>query len=301
MQEAVSTFQSKNYWAVILGSSSGMGQAAARKLARQGMNLCLLHRDRRQALPAIEAELEALRAYGVQVLAYNKDALKADKRSEVLQDLQTALGTEGRVRLLLHAISKGNLKLMNPPSPHRAPFETHTDSATHTQLYQSLEQLGQEALPTQAPLLGPTDLQLTIEAMALSLYDWTRALFDAQLFAADARILGLSSEGSQRAWRSYAAVSAAKAALEAICRSIALEFAPYGLRCNIVQPGVTDTPSLRMIPGSEQLKLRSLLRNPFQRLTTPKDVADVIYLLCRDEAAWINGALIPVDGGERNS
>ena len=69
---------------------------------------------------------------------------------------------------------------------------------------------------------------------------------------------------------------------------------------NVVQPGVTDTPSLRMIPGSETLLQHAALRNPFGRTTRPEEVADVIYLLCRDEAAWINGALIPVDGGEKN-
>jgi enoyl-[acyl-carrier protein] reductase III len=122
-----------------------------------------------------------------------------------------------------------------------------------------------------------------------------------ELFATDARVIGLTSEGSQKSWKGYAAVSAAKATLEALCRSIALEFAPLGIRCNVVQPGVTDTQSLAMIPGSELLKLNAAMRNPFKRLTRPEDVADMIYLLCRDEAKWVNGAVIPVDGGERNS
>jgi enoyl-[acyl-carrier protein] reductase III len=56
-----------------------------------------------------------------------------------------------------------------------------------------------------------------------------------------------------------------------------------------------------MIPGSEHLKANATIRNPFHRLTTPEDVANVVYLLTRDEAAWINGAIIPVDGGEKNS
>lgn len=122
-----------------------------------------------------------------------------------------------------------------------------------------------------------------------------------KLFAEDARVLGLTSEGNQKAWHNYAAVSAAKASLEAISRSIALEFAPFGIRSNILQPGVTDTPSLRMIPGQEALKSQAAFRNPFSRLTTPEDVANAVYLMCRDEAAWINGAIIPVDGGEKNS
>jgi enoyl-[acyl-carrier protein] reductase I len=56
-----------------------------------------------------------------------------------------------------------------------------------------------------------------------------------------------------------------------------------------------------MIPGSEQLISYDKTRNPFQRLTTPEDIANVVYLLCKDEAAWINGAIIPVDGGSHIS
>jgi enoyl-[acyl-carrier protein] reductase III len=53
-----------------------------------------------------------------------------------------------------------------------------------------------------------------------------------------------------------------------------------------------------MIPGQEALKERSLNQNPFKRLTTPEDIANVLYLLCKDEAAWINGSIIVADGGE---
>ena len=67
----------------------------------------------------------------------------------------------------------------------------------------------------------------------------------------------------------------------------------------MLQPGVTETPALAAIPGSERIKASALARNPFGRLTTPRDVADVVYLLSLDEAAWINGALLRVDGGER--
>ena len=150
----------------------------------------------------------------------------------------------------------------------------------------------------EKPTLKNDDFRLTIEAMALSLYDWTKAVFDAKLFASDARIISFTSEGNTKAWKNYAAVSAAKTALEAITRNIALEFAVHGIKANCIQAGVTDTASLRAIPGSEKLKEHSLVRNPFKRLTTPQDVANVVYLLSKDEAAWINGTIIPVDGGE---
>ena len=151
---------------------------------------------------------------------------------------------------------------------------------------------------TETPTLKNDDFHLTMEAMSISLYDWVQELFKAQLFAEDTRIISFTSEGNRKAWENYAAVSAAKAALEAITRNIALEFAPYGIRANCIQAGITDTASFRMIPNSETLKAHSLLRNPSNRLTTPEDVANVVGLLCQKEAFWINGAIIPVDGGE---
>jgi enoyl-[acyl-carrier protein] reductase I len=53
-----------------------------------------------------------------------------------------------------------------------------------------------------------------------------------------------------------------------------------------------------MIPGHEQLEQAAMERNPFNRLTKPEDVANVVYLLAKDEAAWINGTVIIADGGE---
>jgi NAD(P)-dependent dehydrogenase (short-subunit alcohol dehydrogenase family) len=96
-------------------------------------------------------------------------------------------------------------------------------------------------------------------------------------------------------------VAAAKVALESVARSIAVEMSPYGVGCNVVQAGVTETPALAAIPGSDHLKAQARTRNPFGRLTTPRDVANAIYLLSRDEAAWINGEVIRVDGGEHIS
>jgi NAD(P)-dependent dehydrogenase (short-subunit alcohol dehydrogenase family) len=93
-------------------------------------------------------------------------------------------------------------------------------------------------------------------------------------------------------------VSAAKAALEALCRSMAVEMAPHGVRCHVVQAGITDTPAGNAIPGFDLMKARARLRNPFHRLTRPEDVADAIYALCLPMFDWATGAVFRVDGGE---
>ena len=93
-------------------------------------------------------------------------------------------------------------------------------------------------------------------------------------------------------------VSAAKAALEAHCRQLAVELAPLGIRVNALRGGVTDTPALRKIPGHERLLAGAHERNPSGRLTRPEDVAGAIVALSRPEAQWITGNVINVDGGE---
>lgn len=259
-------FKDQKQWAVILGGSSGMGLATARKLASEGMNICLLHRDRRQELPTIEEAFEGIRKEGVSLLAYNIDALKVEKRSLVLEGLKNEMGEAGKVKVLVHSIAKGNLKPMQSE--------------------------GEE------PVLKQIDFELTLNAMALSLYGWVQSIYEMGMFSKTASVIGLTSEGSSRVWASYGAVSVAKAALEALCRSMALEFAPFGLRVNVIQAGVTDTLSMRMIPGSEKLLKEAKRRNPFKRLTRTDDIANVIFLLCRKEANWINGTILKVDGGE---
>jgi NAD(P)-dependent dehydrogenase (short-subunit alcohol dehydrogenase family) len=149
--------------------------------------------------------------------------------------------------------------------------------------------------------LDEEDFARTIHAMGTSLLGWVQELFTKGLFARDARIFGLTSEGNQLAWKGYAAVGAAKVALESLARSIAVEFAPYGLRCNVIQAGITFTPAQDAIPGSAHMRAQALARNPFGRLTTPRDVANVIALLASDDAGWINGEVIRVDGGEHIS
>lgn len=251
-------------WAVIIGGSSGLGLATAQKLAREGMHVCIVHRTRRSAMVAFNAALEELQSLNIQVQAHNIDALSAEKRANFIANFREQIG-EKQVKTVVHSIARGNLKPMYSE-----------DSSS----------------------LSNEDFKGTIDAMAVNFYDWVYAFAKAGLFSKDARVIAFTSEGSRKSWVQYGAVGAAKAALESITRGMALEFASLHIKANCVQAGVTDTESLRMIPGSDLMKEKSLERNPYGRLTRPEDVANVVYLLCRDEASWINGSVIPVDGGE---
>lgn len=300
-------FGDHQYWAIILGGSSGLGLAAARKLAAHGMNLCIIHRDPGVEMERVNAAFEALRANGVQVLTFNADVTRADKRAEMLDRLQAGISAEmeGQVKDVLQtvkaaettAVIQTNTDIQSPPMPASFPSAIGPKGKVRCLLHSIARGTLKAMLPETGTALSIDDYRITLDSMAYSLYEWVKDLSDRQLFAADARVLSFTSEGSHRAWKHYGAVSAAKAALEAISRNIALEFAPRGIRANCIQAGTTNTRSLQLIPGSEQLMAWSEARSPFLRLTTPEDVANVVYLLCKDEAAWINGAIIPVDGG----
>lgn len=250
----------KGKTALILGGSSGLGLATAKKLASHKMNLILVHRDRKLGLDRFQEEVKLMEKNGVEIKVYNKDALKPKVAREIISEIP-----KKSIHLLLHSIAKGNLK--------------------------PLVSKNQKTLTSE-------DLILTIHAMALSWYDWSQQLVDNNLFAASARNIAFTSEGNIKAMINYAAVSAAKATLESLMRNMALEYAPLNITTNCILAGMTDTPSFRAIPGSEKMVKANILRNPFHRLTKPDDVANVVYLMCQHEASWINGAVIKVDGGE---
>ena len=252
-------------WALILGGSSGLGFATAKKLAVHGHNLVIVHRDRKSDLPEIRKKFQEIISSDVQLTSFNADASNPEKRKEIIAAIKDVLHGVGKINVLVHSIAKGSMRPMDAENGHA---------------------------------LDHQDFLITLNAMALSLYDWTKDLKDGDLFAADTRIISFTSEGNTKAWPGYAAVSAAKVTLEAITRNIALEFATSGIKANCIQAGATETKAFSMIPGSEKIRENALQRNPHGRLTTPEDVANAVYLLTLDEAKWITGTVIKVDGGE---
>lgn len=262
-------------WAIILGGSSGFGLAAVEKLAREGMHIAVLYRETAAVERSVKENFsQVAAACGVTILPFNSNALDGTARTAFIREFGAAAGGKHCVRLLLHSIARGNLKpLVSEGGSGTGPAGMHD-------------------------VLSIGDIQLTSYAMSTSLLDWARMLLEEELFRQDARIIGLTSEGAHKFWEGYAAVSIAKASLESLTTYMAIELGRYGLRTNLVQAGVTETPSLKRIPASQKLIELSTARSPLGRMTRPEDVANVIYLLCTDEAAWINGAVIRVDGGE---
>ena len=111
------------------------------------------------------------------------------------------------------------------------------------------------------------------------------------------RIIAVSSLGAQAVVPQYLALGLAKAALESLVRYLAAELAGEGIAVNAVSTAKLDKGG----PGGLNPEAARALaaRAPTGRLTRPEDLADAVALLCTDEAAWIHGQVITVDGGSR--
>jgi NAD(P)-dependent dehydrogenase (short-subunit alcohol dehydrogenase family) len=108
-------------------------------------------------------------------------------------------------------------------------------------------------------------------------------------------IVNTSSFLSTAAAMGSSGYSASKAGLDAMVRAVALEAGPHGIRINNISPGVIDTPMLRA-HGDDAIPALAA-RAALQRIGTPEDIADAAVWLCTDEARFITGQSILVDGG----
>ena len=261
-------------WALILGGSSGMGEATARALAADGYNICGIHLDFRAALQHVEELKADLAALGRDVLYINMNAADDEKRAGALAQLRErfdaakAAGREPYVRVVMHSLAFGSLVPFISDDPKGA--------------------------------VDRKKMEMTQDVMANSLVYWVQDLWHGGFLDRGSKVYAMTSEGTSRVVPSYGVVSGAKAALESHVRQLAMEFARKGagVAVNSIRAGVTDTPALRKIPENQRMIDVTLARNPHGRMTTPGDVADAIVTLSATDSDWISGNIISVDGGE---
>jgi len=106
--------------------------------------------------------------------------------------------------------------------------------------------------------------------------------------------------GRYGSWQSWVGMGAAKSALETLCRYFAVALAPRGITVNTISPGWIEDSVLNTLPDPVVQMIRDHHRNgwtPMRRLGTPADIGNAVTLLCSNEAGWITGQLIAVDGG----
>ncbi len=251
-------------WALILGASSGFGEACALELAKAGYDIVGVHLDRKAGLAHVDEIRKRIEHAGRRSMFFNVNAADEERRGEVLDAVAADLDSQGgTVAVLMHSLAFGTLK------PYIA-----------------------------ADALTKKNIEMTLDVMAHSLVYWTQDLVARNLMGAGGRIFSMTSSGSTRVIQSYGAVSAAKCALESHTRQLAIELADRGIAVNALRGGVTRTPASEKIPGSDRLFSEAAKRNPHRRLTTPEDVARAVVALSVPGTDWITGNVINVDGGE---
>ena len=207
--------------------------------------------------------LADIEATGREAHFFNVNAADEERRAEVAGEMErvlTARGEMGQLRILIHSLAFGTLKLFIAEPMKDAVVKSQMDMTS-------------------------TDGDSLV---------MTRTLSGAALMDRATTIL---TSAGQRVLPDYGRILA-KAALESNIRQLAAELAPRGITANAIRAGVTDTPALQKIPGSDAIKDGAVARNPSGRLTTTEDVARAIVVLSHPDTYWITGNVIGVDGGE---
>jgi NAD(P)-dependent dehydrogenase (short-subunit alcohol dehydrogenase family) len=124
-----------------------------------------------------------------------------------------------------------------------------------------------------------------------------REAFDLLKASGKASIINLSSVMATKHTRQMSVYSATKGAVSALSRSLAVEYAPYGIRVNALCPGYVETALIGRYMNNPMIAKALLTQTPLRRFGTPQDIANAALFLASDEAAYITGAGLNVDGG----
>lgn len=252
-------------WSVVLGGSSGIGLECVKELAKINFNLFIVHRDGRIATKSFLEEIEKIKAlYNIETILINTNANTPEGQNIIKEELLKL--PQASIKVFVHSIADGHIK----------------------PLFSSDNNITEE------------DFIYTLNSMGVSFYTWSKFLFDNKLFTEYAYIFGITSEGSRRVIKNYAAVGAAKAVLETLCKYMAYELAPHKILVNLLCPGVVKTKAIRIFPEVEKFISEVENKNPFNTLTQPEYVAEILAIIVKSQTKWLTGEIIHIDGGEQN-
>ena len=246
--------------AVITGGSDGIGLGIAKAFAREGANLLLIGKDPEKLQKAQQA---LLNEFGVQVHTLSADLSKTEIVTEVVKDIERLLPT---VDILVNNAGLGKF----------VPFEQVDNT------------------------LYDAHFNLNVKAP----YFLTQSLLPA-LVKSKGNVINISSYFAHRMLpnRATTVYSATKGALNSFTKALAFEVGQLGVRVNAIAPGSISTPqfnrNLQALTPEKQAAFEAMVKEiyPLQHIGTPEDIAKACVFLASDNASWITGAVLAVDGG----
>lgn len=125
----------------------------------------------------------------------------------------------------------------------------------------------------------------------------TRAVLPHMLEQRKGAIVNISSVASLLGLPTLPAYAASKGAIDAVSRALAVDYAKDGIRCNVVNPGLIDTPMAAPLMSNPEQLNPILSHYPIRRAGKPEEVANMVLYLASDEAAWVTGGTFAIDGG----
>jgi enoyl-[acyl-carrier protein] reductase III len=249
--------------ALITGSSRGLGRAIAVKLAHEGVRKIAVHYFTRKE--EAEKTMALVKAAGAEAVLVQGDTAEAKRAGEIVDEAASKLGG----------------------------CDIFIQSVVPT-----LERIYEHTLATEVPL---EKWQLAYDTQARAFFVQVPAA--AKHMSRGGRVLAISYTpgGVTGGWQPWVGMGSAKAAVESMCRYFAVALARDGVTVNAVSPGVSDgTTLIGQTPPPVQDALREWAIagwTPMRRNVSPGDIANVCALLCSEEASFVTGQTIAVDGG----
>lgn len=142
------------------------------------------------------------------------------------------------------------------------------------------------------------EFQQILQTNLSSVFAITREVAKVMTKARQGSIVNISSMASQYGIPGVVSYTASKSAIEGITKALAVELSPVGVRVNCIAPGFIETDmSAKALNGDPERKQKVLSRTPMGTLGKPEDVAKAVYFLANDDANFVTGTILRVDGG----